>query len=185
MAISPHVARLRALVGHDELLHLPGVCVVPVDTLGRVLLVRHSDGGVWGLLGGGIEVDERPETAAIRETIEETGVRPTLTRLLGAFGGPEYRVEYANGDKASFVVTAYEASIEHGEPQPDGEEVTELGWFDPFELSAADLNPLARTLLHEAGYLPTEQSSGEPGGHVRGPVADSDGGGDDPGDGAT
>ena len=41
VGIAAHIARLRAVIGH-ELLLLPSVSVLPVDGAGRVLLVRHA-----------------------------------------------------------------------------------------------------------------------------------------------
>ena len=38
------------------------------------LLLRRADSGVWQGIAGGGEDDEGPEDAAIRETLEETGV---------------------------------------------------------------------------------------------------------------
>lgn len=52
----------------------------------EVLLTRLSDttgrAGWWTLPGGGIEHGEHPETAALRETHEETGLIVTLQRFL-------------------------------------------------------------------------------------------------------
>ena len=38
------------------------------------LLLRRADSGVWQGIAGGGEDDEGPEDAAIRETLEETGI---------------------------------------------------------------------------------------------------------------
>ena len=50
-----------------------------------VLLQRRSiwshQGGTWGLPGGARDSHETPEQAAIRETYEETGVRPDQVEL--------------------------------------------------------------------------------------------------------
>jgi hypothetical protein len=49
VGVSAHIARLRAVVGHDLLL-VPSVTVLPLDEAGRVLLVHHAghhDGWVW------------------------------------------------------------------------------------------------------------------------------------------
>ena len=51
MPVAPHIARLRAQVGHDLLL-LPSVTVLPLDEDGRVLLVRQIDFGLFGTIGG-------------------------------------------------------------------------------------------------------------------------------------
>lgn len=40
----------------------------------KVLLIRHPYLGLWIQPGGHIDDDETPESAAIRETQEETGV---------------------------------------------------------------------------------------------------------------
>lgn len=152
MPVSPHVARLRTVIGHD-VLQLPAVTVLPVDDQTRVLLVRHAETGVWGTVGGCIELDERPEDAAHRETLEEIGVAVALRRLVGVFSGPEYRVEYSNGDLASYVAIAYEAAVVSGTPAPDHDEVTEVRWFDRAALATAALQPLARALLTDVGRL--------------------------------
>jgi ADP-ribose pyrophosphatase YjhB (NUDIX family) len=158
VTISPYVARLRSLVG-TELLQLPSVAVLPIDTAGRVLLVRHADTGVWGLVGGAIELDERPFDAAVRETLEEIGVDATLGRLIGVFGGLAYRVEYSSGDQVSYVVIAYEATLRSDELSLDGDEVIEVGWFDTTSLATADLNGLAAALLREIGRLDVESGA--------------------------
>ena len=111
--MSDHVRRIRRLVG-SELLILPSVSVLVRDDENRVLLVRHADSGRWGLIGGAVEVDERPEAAAIRETQEEAGVLVDLTGLVTVLGGPEFRVTYPNGDRAAYVSAVYEARVSGG-----------------------------------------------------------------------
>ncbi|XP_069797820.1 diphosphoinositol polyphosphate phosphohydrolase 1 [Narcine bancroftii] len=52
----------------------------------EVLLVsssRHPD--KWIVPGGGMEPDEEPSVAAVREVCEEAGVKGTLGRLVGIF----------------------------------------------------------------------------------------------------
>jgi ADP-ribose pyrophosphatase YjhB (NUDIX family) len=152
MGMSDHVRRLRALIG-TELIILPSVAVLVRDKGGRVLLVRHADSGRWGLIGGAVEVDERPEDAAVRETKEEAGVEVALTRLVAVLGGPEFRVTYPNGDRTAYVSAVYEARVSGGRPRPDGDETVEVAWFAPEELSAIDLGPFARATFEELDWL--------------------------------
>ncbi len=144
--MSPYFASLRARLGHDPLL-LPTVAVLPADDDGRILLVRHAYSGQWATLGGAIEPDEPPVVAALREVREEAGVTVEITELLDSLGGPEYRVTYPNGDECACVVSVYAARIVDGTPEPDSDEVTEVGWFTRDEISELDLNPLNEALL--------------------------------------
>ncbi len=141
--MSEYIRRLRAKIG-SELLLLPSVTVLAFDANERVVLVRHSNQGLWVAPGGMIEPDETPEAAALREMREETGYEVELLRILGVYGGrPEFRIQYRNGDEAAYVMTVYEARLRAGSPRPDGEEVLEVGLFSADE--ASDL-PMASWL---------------------------------------
>jgi ADP-ribose pyrophosphatase YjhB (NUDIX family) len=153
VGIATHIARLRAVVGH-ELLLLPSVSVLPVDEAGRVLLVRHTghDDG-WGVLGGAIDVGESPAAAAVREAREEISADVELVRLVDVLGGPDYEVSYPNGDRTAYVTTVYEARIIGGSAAPGDGELSELAWFTTGELPALRLSRFARALLQAAGRL--------------------------------
>ena len=153
MGVAAHIARLRAVVGHDLLL-LPSVSVLPVDEAGRLLLVRHAghrDG--WGVLGGAVEPGESPAAAAIREAREEIGAEIRPVRLLDVLGGPDYEISYPNGDRAAYVTAVYEARISDGTPTPGDGELSEIAWFTPEELPGLQLSRFARALLHATGHL--------------------------------
>jgi 8-oxo-dGTP pyrophosphatase MutT (NUDIX family) len=154
MGIAPHIARLRAFVGH-ELLLLPSVAVLPVDDSGRVLLAWHAgatDG--WGTVGGAVDPGESPAEAAIREAREETGAEIRLGRLLNVLGGPDYEVTYPNGDRTAYVTAVYEAIIVGGIPAPADGELSEVAWFTREELPGIPLSRFTRALLGATGYLP-------------------------------
>ena len=74
------------------------VVLVPVDTDGRLLMVRQYRHPVarWLLelpAGGVDERDASPQDAALRELREETGFRGALTRIGGLFLAPGYSDE--------------------------------------------------------------------------------------------
>lgn len=160
MAISPFIARLRRLVGH-ELLVLPSVAVLPRDDRGRVLLVRQADTGQWATIGGAVEPDEAPADAAVREAREEAGITVELGGVRAVVGGPRLRIRYPNGDETSYVSTVFDARVAGGVPRPDGDETTGVAWFAVGELSRADLSGITRALLTAAGMPagspPTDQ----------------------------
>lgn len=65
----------------------PCASVLPIKN-GRVLLAkrgREPYAGAYDIIGGFMETDEHPETAAIREAKEETGLDIKITSLLGIY----------------------------------------------------------------------------------------------------
>jgi 8-oxo-dGTP pyrophosphatase MutT (NUDIX family)/predicted kinase len=153
--LSHHIRDLRAKVGHDLLL-LPSTAVLPRDEAGRILLVRLVDTGNWATIGGAVEPDEGPRDCAVREAEEEAGVKVELGRILGVFGGPDYRVTYPNGDRSAYVVTVFDATVIEGTPRPDGDETCEVGWFAPEELPLGEMGGLTKALLRDVGLTRAE-----------------------------
>ncbi len=146
MAISPYLRDLRSAVGHRYLM-VPSVAVLARDDAGRLLLVRDAETGDWQTLGGAIDPDESPREAAVRETLEEAGVAVRIEGIRDVLGGPQFRLRYRNGDEVGYVPTVFEARVLGGEPTPDGDETTEVGWFAESELAAAGLTRFTRDLL--------------------------------------
>ena len=111
------VLALRAKVGHTPL-WLPGVCAVvlrPLDEPKEVLLVRRSDDGTWTPIKGIMDPGEEVGQSAIRECLEETGVRITVDRLVNVgIIGP---VHYDNGDVTTYLEHTVRAAWVSGEPR--------------------------------------------------------------------
>ena len=148
MPISDYLKELRALLG-TKLVLMPSVAAVVFDDAGRVLLARHSTGGVWSTPGGAIDPDETPQDAVVREVWEELRLDVEPIRFLGTFGGPAFRITYENGDEVAYVITAFECRIVAGEIRPDGDEVLEARWFGIDELPNLVLSNWARSVLPE------------------------------------
>lgn len=155
MGISPYIRRLRELVGHS-LLVLPSAGVIPRNQDGQILLVRITDTDQWAVIGGGIEPDESPVQAALREAEEEAGVVLSLGPILGVFGGPEFRLTYPNGDQTAYVATIFDATVASGTPTPDGDETSEVAWWSPDELPLGEMSPFTRALLGAVGFRTVE-----------------------------
>lgn len=67
---------------------VPTVDVI-IEVGDRIVLIRrgHPPPG-WALPGGFIDGGEKAQEAAVREALEETGMRVTLTDLLGVYSDP-------------------------------------------------------------------------------------------------
>lgn len=146
MARTGYVARIREKIGSD-LLMLHAVSILVFDAEGRVLLAQPRGADIWITVGGGVEIDETPAEAAMREFWEETGAQVRITRVLGVFGGPDFRVTYPNGDAVAYTSVAFEGELVSGIPAPDGDELAQLAWFSPDEIRAAKMADGMRRLL--------------------------------------
>ncbi|GAA2205712.1 NUDIX domain-containing protein [Nonomuraea monospora] len=135
MPMSPFLARIREKVGND-LLMLPSVSGFVFDDAGRLLMARHGDVGLWAAPGGGVDPDERPEDAVVRELKEELGIDVEVRGLIGAYGGPEFRTRYPNGHEVAYVINAYACALAPGSgvPEPDGVEINDFRWVSEQEL---------------------------------------------------
>ena len=130
---------LRAKIGHD-LIRAPCAGIAASDALGRIGLVRRSDDGTWGLVGGWLSPGESVLGCALREMREETGYEVEVTGLLGIYSEPaQMRWTYPNGDRAEFINTIFEARILEKIGEPDGEAL-EFKFFAAHELPEVRTN---------------------------------------------
>ena len=128
MPMSGYLKQLRQKVGHDLLL-LPSAAVAIHDEQGRVLLCLHADKNIWVTPGGLIEPGEQPAAAAMRETLEETGLEIQITGVLGVYGGPDLIIDYPNGDKAAYIGTIFRGKVTGGTLKPDNDEILDARYF--------------------------------------------------------
>jgi ADP-ribose pyrophosphatase YjhB (NUDIX family) len=85
------------------------VTTLPITDTGEVMLIRRGIEPAydkWAQPGGFLEIDETVRDAAIRETLEETGLEVEPGAILGLYSWV----------RAAVVVVAYEARIVGGRP---------------------------------------------------------------------
>lgn len=115
-------------------------CVVR-DGKGRILLAQRRpdqlSGGYWEIPGGKIEPGETPETAAMREVFEETGLEATHLKWLCS-----QTHRFATGRVALDV---FEATGWTGTPQ--GRENQSIAWVDPTDPQVGPILPSNRKAL--------------------------------------
>ena len=132
---------------------------VVVDDHDRILLVLWNETGepLWTMPGGGVELDETVEVAAVRELREETGYDVELGRLLGVnthLIPPEERA--APRDRwLRGIRVVFEARVVGGELRNEVDGTTdEARWFplaDVPGLPRVALVDLALELARTAG----------------------------------
>lgn len=85
----------------------------------EVLALRRRDVDVWVFPGGGIDKEETPEAAVIREVFEETGLRVSIKRKIG---------EYTPINRLSRQTAVFECTIIDGKPST-GPETRAIDFF--------------------------------------------------------
>jgi 8-oxo-dGTP diphosphatase len=116
---------------------------------GEVCLVHRPAYGDWSLPKGKVEAGEHPLSAAVREVVEETGVRgEPLHRL------PDVSYVLPDGRPKTVDFWLMQAGAEPAVPIADPHEVDEIAWLTP-EAAVARLSyPADRDLVSHAAGLP-------------------------------
>jgi len=112
---------------------VPSVNVMVVNDEGSILLIRRTDNGNWAVPGGAVDLGESVAQAAVRETLEESGIECEVTGIVGIYSDPRHVILYtSNGEvrqEFSIVLTARALA---GRPTPSSES-SEVRWVPTAE----------------------------------------------------
>ena len=141
-----YILQLRKYIGHRPIL-MVGAAILVLDEQNRLLMMRRSDIGCWGIPGGATEPGEVVEEAAKREKVEEVNLQVGEMSLFGVFSGTELYFKYPNGDEVYNVTIVYQSHDWHGEIKLNGEH-TEWNWY-PVNKIPEDLSPPIRPVIEK------------------------------------
>ncbi len=99
------------------------------DEQGRLLLIQRADSGRWLYPTGWADVGYSPAEVAIKEVLEETGIRCEVLRPLAIIDG--LRAGFSRIPLYSIV---FQCRATGGELSPHPHECRDAGWFGPHEL---------------------------------------------------
>lgn len=116
-----------------------GACTIVFDEDDRLLLIRRTDNGYWGLPGGHLDYGETLMQAAVRETREETGLDVQVKHLSGIYSAP-YPEGLVINDVNQVVIAAFVGQVVGGELHP-GPEAADIGFF-PMDALPEPLLPI-------------------------------------------
>ncbi|WP_421365826.1 NUDIX domain-containing protein [Agrobacterium tumefaciens] len=126
-----YLGKLRAKVGSGTIL-VPGARVIVRRDDGHLLMQHRSDFDVWGIPGGNAEEGEDLQSIAIRETLEETGIRIWNLLPFGFGSDPTFEtVTFPNGDVCQFFAMMFYTSNYDGTPIVADDESKAVEWINP------------------------------------------------------
>ena len=117
-----------------------GLLIGRIDKRGRML---------WSLPKGHIEAGESPEDAALREVLEETGIKSSITRSLGV-------IDFwfmAEGKRIHKTVHHFLFSELSGTLEPQVSEVDDVKWFPLDDIAKTLAYHDERKLIQRSGDL--------------------------------
>ncbi|GIH78339.1 NUDIX hydrolase [Planobispora longispora] len=119
---------------------VPSVNVVVTNDAGEILMIRRSDNDNWAVPGGAIDLGESLPEAAIRETLEETGIRCEITGIVGTYTDPRHVILYTSNGEArqEFSIVLTGRAVE-GEPTPS-DESREVRWVPREEVETLTMD---------------------------------------------
>ncbi|WP_441246746.1 NUDIX domain-containing protein [Kitasatospora sp. McL0602] len=127
---------------------------VVTDALGRILLQRRTDSGLYALPGGAMDLGESLPGAAIREVREETGLDVEITGLVGTYTDPRHVIAYSDGEVRQQFNVCFTARVTGGTLRIS-DESTDLRFVAPGELDGLPIHHTQRLRLrHFLGDRP-------------------------------
>ncbi len=160
--ITEHGVRRRACVRCGFIAYRNPVpaCGVLIRRGKEILLARRAHEprrDAWGIPAGFMEYGEHPETTAVREALEETGLRVKLTKLFGVYAGRD-------DPRTRAILVLYHARVTGGRLEA-GDDASELGWFSlehlprpiAFRSHREALRDLRRMDRRDTGRVPSNR----------------------------
>lgn len=114
-------------------------CIAVFNREGRVLLLKRAkskrNGGRWEIPGGSLKYGESPRKGAIRELVEETGIK---VNPLSVFPVDTFGFLYSDMG-VEFIIPLYSTIVENFEPRIREDEHDDWGWFTVEEVREIEL----------------------------------------------
>ncbi|MEU4571456.1 NUDIX domain-containing protein [Nonomuraea sp. NPDC023979] len=128
---------------------VPSVNVIVTNEAGDLLMIRRTDNDNWAVPGGAIDLGESIPQAAVRETLEETGITCEITGLVGTYSDPRHVILYTSNGEArqefSIVLTARAVS---GQPTPS-DESREVRWVPRDQVTELQMDRSMRMRIEQ------------------------------------
>ncbi len=142
-----YIKEIRKYIGHKTILY-PCATALIINENNEVLLEKRSDDGMYGYIGGMIEVDENIIDALKREIKEETNLDIISYSFFNIYSGKEFHHVYPNNDEISPIDIVFVVKEFKGTLKPQKGEVDDLKWFS-FSSLPKNLNHITKRVIED------------------------------------
>ena len=126
-----------------------GTTAIIINDKHEILLERRSESNRWGLIGGGLKINESLKEGCCREVFEETGIVTLDPIQYKIFDDPTRIVAYPDGNILRIITVAFLIYANNDVELVSSEESNELKFFTPTEISDLDIVETHRHILED------------------------------------
>lgn len=113
-----------------------------------ILLLKRRDNGKWTMPGGTLEFGESLASCAIREVMEESGLKVEITDIIGTYTDPNILVAYSDGEVRQEFTVVYAGKFTDTNVSLD-EESTDYRWADFDSVNTIELADSQRKRIND------------------------------------
>jgi len=110
----------------------------------NILLEKRRDNNSWGLIGGGVKIDESLEDALIREVSEETSIKLENFSFFNIYSDPSRIVKHPDGNILRIISVVYTSILLKVPNISISDESLDIDFF-----SLKDIENMKIVLTHE------------------------------------
>jgi ADP-ribose pyrophosphatase YjhB (NUDIX family) len=127
-----------------------GTCAI-IKYNDKILLEKRADSNLWGLVGGGLKLDESLEQGIIREINEETGLFVSEESLCfwKICSDPSRIGAYPDGNIVRIISAVYLVNLIENHKLICSEESEQLKYFSCEELNQLNIAETQRHIINE------------------------------------
>jgi ADP-ribose pyrophosphatase YjhB (NUDIX family) len=128
---------------------VPAASAVVTDEVGRIVLQRRVDNGLWALPGGGMEIGESISDTVVREVREETGLQVDCHYVIGVYSDPWHVFAYTDGEvRQEFSVCVAATATGNGDLRVSSES-HEVAWYTADQITELAIHPRIRLRIDD------------------------------------
>jgi len=115
----------------------------------HILLEKRTDSNSWGLIGGGVKINESLEDALIREVLEETSIKLENFSFFNVYSDPSRIVEHPDGNILRIISIVYTSILLTPPNLSISSESLDVDFFSSTDIKNIPIVPTHKQILKD------------------------------------